>query len=146
MEINKQYEVGNGWIPLIEDAKTIVSKYNLEHPNNDPIKFTQIKEKWGGLRLYLNYYVPEISEKINELEDISFNICENCGIDKNVSTEWTNGYVYTLCDECRKKELENHNHFFNKEEFLDYPYLGIGEKPDKSSKYASEDKLEKMTL
>lgn len=146
MEINNQYEVGNGWIPLIEDAKIIVSKYNLEHPDNEQIKFNQIKEKCGGLRLYLNYYVPEISKKIDELTEKSFNICENCGRDKNVKTEWTNGWVMTLCDECRKKELEKHNHFFNNEEFLDYPYLGIGEKPDKLSKYASEDKLEKMIL
>lgn len=108
MEINSQYEVGNGWIPLIEDAKTIVSKYNLAHPDNEPIEFTQIKEKWGGLRLYLNYYVPGISEKIKELEEKSFNICENCGIDKNVKTEWTNGWVMTLCDECRKNELNTY--------------------------------------
>jgi len=43
------YECGEGWIPLIEDAKTIVSKYNLEHPDMEtPLDFVQIKEKWGG--------------------------------------------------------------------------------------------------
>ena len=43
------YECGDGWIPLIEEAKTIISKYNLKHPDSDnPLEFTQIKEKWGG--------------------------------------------------------------------------------------------------
>jgi len=104
------YECGDGWIPLIEDAKTIVSKYNLKHPDSEnPLKFTQIKEKWGGLRLYLNYHVPEIADQIHELEDKSFEICEHCGTNKNVKREWTHGWVMTLCDKCREKELECFN-------------------------------------
>lgn len=109
-KIYTKYEFGDGWLPLVEDAKRLVSEYNLKHPElKYPVEFTQIKEKWGGLRLYLNYYYPEISDKIDELEEKSFDICEHCGTNKNVKTEWVHGWVMTLCDECRKKEIEKFN-------------------------------------
>ena len=50
------YECGEGWFPLIEEAQAIVDQYNKDHPNLEyPIEFTQIKEKWGYLNLYLTY-------------------------------------------------------------------------------------------
>lgn len=106
------YECGDGWIPLIEDAKTIIAKYNQrlkdEHLAGEPLEFVQIKEKWGGLCLYLNYYVPEISEKIHEIEGKSYGICEHCGTDQNVKTLRTHGWVMTLCDNCRQAENERY--------------------------------------
>lgn len=110
--MNDYYECGEGWLPLIEQAKTIINKYNLDHPDCEPLEFTQIKEKWGGLCLYLNYYIPEISDQIHELENMSFEICEHCGTNKNVKNEWTHGWIMTLCDKCREKEIENFNKKF----------------------------------
>ena len=59
--MNEYYECGDGWIPLIEEAKTIIAKYNQkikeEDLDTEPLEFIQIKEKWGGLRIYINYYV-----------------------------------------------------------------------------------------
>jgi hypothetical protein len=108
------YECGDGWIPLIEEAKTIVSKYNLKHPDSDnPLEFTQIKEKWGGLCLYLNYYVPEVSHRIRALEHKSFEICEQCGTNKNVECKNTHGWIMTLCNKCREEELQNYYKRFN---------------------------------
>jgi len=113
------YECGDGWLPLIEEAKTIVSKYNLKHPDSDnPLEFTQIKEKWGGLCLYLNYYVPEIANQIHALENKSLEICEHCGTNKNVSTEWTHGWIMTLCEDCRKKEIKRFNKEFHYEDLV----------------------------
>lgn len=141
------YECGNGWEPLILEVKELVDKYNSNLPNNkEPLEFIQIKEKWGGLRIYLNYYPNNFADMLEGIEERSWSICEYCGTDKNVTKERTHGWVMSLCPSCRKKELERHNQLFSKEELLDYPYLGIGEKPDRSSKYASEDKLEKMIL
>ena len=112
-KIYNEYEFGDGWLPLVENAKTIIAKYNKEHPDLvPPLEFTQIKEKWGGLRLYLNMYFPDIEYQIHELEDKSYDICEHCGCDKNVKTEWTHGWVMTLCDDCRKKEIEEFNKQF----------------------------------
>lgn len=111
--MNEYYECGDGWIPLIEEAKTIIAKYNQkikeEDLDTEPLEFVQIKEKWGGLRIYLNYYVPEIADQIHELEDKSLNICEHCGTNKNVKRDWTHGWIMTLCDKCREEELEQFN-------------------------------------
>ena len=111
---NCSYECGDGWLPLIEDAKTIIAKYNLYHPIlEEKLEFVQIKEKWGELRLYLNQYIPEVEEKIHKLEEKSLDICEQCGTDKNVKTEWTHGWIMTLCDNCRNEEMKKYNERFN---------------------------------
>lgn len=108
--LNDYYECGDGWLSLIEEGKSIVEKYNNEHPELEfPLEFTQIKEKWGGLYMYLNQHIPEINDKIRDLLLDSYNVCEQCGTRKNVSKEWTHGWVMTLCDECRKKEIETFN-------------------------------------
>ena len=112
------YECGDGWLPLIKEAQSIIDKYNENHKSKEPIEFTQIKEKWGALCLYLNYYVPEIGDQINKLENKSLEICEHCGTDKNVSTEWTHGWVMTLCEDCRKKEIERFNKEFHYEDLV----------------------------
>ena len=96
------YEVGDGWVPLIKEAERIVREWNLSHPGEPRIKFTQIKEKYGGLRLYVNAAPKEILDKLDELEEKSYTICEFCGATENVDTKETDGWIYTLCDKCRK--------------------------------------------
>lgn len=104
------YECGDGWLPLIEEAKTIIAKYNLKHPELEyPIEFTQIKEKWGLLCLYLNQYVPEIDGRIKAIEGKSSHVCENCGTKENVIREYTHGWIMTLCNKCRKEEIEKYD-------------------------------------
>ena len=121
--MNEYYECGDGWIPLIEEAKTIIAKYNQklkeEDLDTEPLEFIQIKEKWGGLRIYLNYYVPEIADQIHELESKSLNICEHCGTNKNVKRDWTHGWIMTLCDKCREEELEQFNSRYKNTNSLD---------------------------
>ena len=121
--MNEYYECGDGWIPLIEEAKTIIAKYNQKLKEEDldaePLEFIQIKEKWGGLRIYLNYYVPEIADQIHELESKSLNICEHCGTNKNVKRDWTHGWIMTLCDKCREEELEQFNSRYKNTNSLD---------------------------
>ena len=121
--MNEYYECGDGWIPLIEEAKTIIAKYNQKLKEEDldaePLEFIQIKEKWGGLRIYLNYYVQEIADQIHELESKSLNICEHCGTNKNVKRDWTHGWIMTLCDKCREEELEQFNSRYKNTNALD---------------------------
>ena len=121
--MNEYYECGDGWIPLIEEAKTIIAKYNQklkeEDLDTEPLEFIQIKEKWGGLRIYLNYYVPEIADQIHELESKSLHICEHCGTIKNVKSDWTHGWIMTLCDKCREEELEQFNSRYKNTNSLD---------------------------
>ena len=106
MEVMGEHcECHEGWVPLIEDAIRLVRKYNIEHPEKEPLKFFQIKEKWGGLRLYLDSYnVPkEIKEKLRELEGRSFDVCEICGTSEGVETKPSPRWVKSLCPNCRKE-------------------------------------------
>jgi len=60
-------------------------------------RFQQIKEKFGGLRLY------GAGSLEMELSGLSYNICENCGSTSYVSQ--TKGvWVKTLCKECMDKK------------------------------------------
>ncbi len=65
-------------------------------------RFFQIKEKFGGLRLY------GASSLENVLEDMSYKICEYCGSTKDIG--YTKGWIKTQCKECalkKDKELIN---------------------------------------
>lgn len=110
---NRYYECGDGWIPLIKEAEEIVKKYNEDHPNlTYPVEFTQIKEKFGYLNLYLNYYPKDLLDKMLELSSKSREICEICG--KPAKTFKLHGWLYTYCDECKQKEKERWENIFNK--------------------------------
>lgn len=63
-------------------------------------KAMQVKEKFGGLRFYMNYYVEEIEELINEAEEKSYKTCERCGA-PGKSRE--GGWIITLCDKCEEE-------------------------------------------
>lgn len=105
-------ECGKGWYPLVKKAIATVACYNginRPDPYRGPIEFTQIKEKFGGLQLYVNYGIYDLYEKLDEIENESYFICERCGSKENVTTEETYGWIYTLCDKCREKEIERFN-------------------------------------
>lgn len=99
------YECGDGWLQYVEEAKALIDSYNAEHPEEDPVKFVQVKEKWGTLNIYLNRYPEDIRNKIYEIEKKSYDTCELCGA-KGAKTKSTHGWVITLCDNCRKKITE----------------------------------------
>ena len=110
---DRYYECGKGWEPLILQAEAIVEQYNIEHPNlEQPIEFTQIKEKFGYLNLYLNHYPDDLLDKMLELSSKSREICEICG--KPAKTFKLHGWLYTYCDECKQKEKERWENIFNK--------------------------------
>ena len=91
-------ECGNGWYDLIDRTCEKIQRIL----NGRNLRFTQIKEKFGSLRIYTQPYIEEIDDIIDKAEDESFEICENCGTTNNVIT--TNyGWVYTRCNNCLKK-------------------------------------------
>ena len=109
------HDCGYGWEKLIKKAERIVDLYNYFHSELEfPLDFSQIKEKWGGLCLYLNQYIPEVSDKIHKIEGKSYLYCEHCGTSKNVKTRPCHGWYMTLCDDCRKKEEERYKNITKK--------------------------------
>lgn len=81
--------VGKGWEPLIRE----VFSFMKEHPTHS--KVIQVKEKWGGLRIYTDVIDDTLDEKIREVEKRSFTICELCGEPGKLRGE---GWYQTLCD------------------------------------------------
>lgn len=84
---NFYFECGNGWFDLIyqlsKDIFSIVQHFEIDKEKN--INFPcvgQVKEKFGGLRFYMDYChnLDLIAELISEAENESFKICEACGL------------------------------------------------------------------
>ena len=59
----------------------------------------QVKEKFGGLRYYINAGNARIYNLITLAERLADVTCENCG---RLGKERPGGWIQTLCDECAK--------------------------------------------
>jgi len=88
---------GDGWYDLLDELCSKLEPYG--------VVAAQIKEKFGGLRFYLEATPSEkweeIHNYINEAEAKSYKICEQCGKPGKIRGGF---WVRTLCDECDKKE------------------------------------------
>jgi hypothetical protein len=80
--------VERGWHSLLNDVYDEIEKY----PH---VKVVQVKEKFGGLRVYTDIYEPELDSVIEQLCNKSFYICEVCGDAGNLRS---GGWWKTLCD------------------------------------------------
>lgn len=112
------YECKEGWLPLIEKAKDAVDKWNEEHKDDKDftkLEFTQVKEKWGLLCIYLNYYPDGFFEFLSKLEKESASICEACGKKEDrILTSKVHGWYMSLCDDCKAEELERYENLMSK--------------------------------
>lgn len=88
--------VGRGWHnllnKLIGDLKTAGWDGNVH----------QVKEKFGALRFYIGGGSDEIFDLIQEAENKSITICEECGEPGKVSG-WGGYWMKSLCDEHGKQ-------------------------------------------
>lgn len=62
---------------------------------------SQVKEKFGGLRFYVDGGTDKHHAYITFAEAMSYTICEECGATKNVYQ--TTGWVHTTCVPCAKQ-------------------------------------------
>lgn len=88
------YECDEGWHPLID--RTLAKIKELE----PDFTIFQIKEKFGGLRIYGHPITDEIDNIISDAEDESYHTCEVCGAPGKVRET---GWIKTLCDEHAKR-------------------------------------------
>lgn len=87
--------VGNGWVPILEEMFDKLKAIGWEGD------VSQIKEKFGILRIYLTEETDEVEEIVREAEDKSAKVCEFCGSPGTLGGEY---WLKTLCPECRIKE------------------------------------------
>lgn len=92
------FDVGDGWFPLIYDLSIKLEKLILEIPEEERehYKASQVKEKFGGLRFYMDHSTDEMRNLIREAEELSFHLCEDCG---SVGERRGGGWIRVLCDE-----------------------------------------------
>jgi hypothetical protein len=71
-------------------------------------RLLQCKEKFGGLRFYIETYPEGGHDVISKYEKLSHETCEECGVEASPSK--INGWIHTLCDvhaEEKKKTKED---------------------------------------
>lgn len=93
--------VGDGWYWIIDKLCRSL-QYDTDKNNHPQVVSAQVKEKFGGLRFYINCGSDQQHEIIAFVESLTFDICEYCGTTEDVSQSKT-GWIKTLCDECRGK-------------------------------------------
>lgn len=97
------YECESGWRFLIDEAQQVLDDWNKEHPDQIPLEFVQVKEKFGKLVIYISDWVPEVIDKLKVIQAKSSEYCERCGSNENVKTLAIGSQIRTFCDECRTK-------------------------------------------
>lgn len=114
-----------GWTDLLycwaEKVKPYYDKMSQEQ--KDSFFITELKEKYGDMRLYLSGYPTGEFEKIKEytdmVEHLSTFTCLGCGkITKSSNGKklfsWrTKGWITYQCKDCAKKYLRKDNEYYN---------------------------------
>lgn len=92
------FAVDNGWFPLIKELIEDLIALGWDKQT------CQVKEKFGGLRFYINSGSDEIHDRIAKAENDSYEICERTGKPGKLRNDI--GWWTTLCDEEYQKVLE----------------------------------------
>jgi hypothetical protein len=95
------FECDSGWYQLLKDliVDLIELGWNKE--------VCQVKEKFGGLRFYINEESDEMHARISKAERQSYETCEITGKPGQLRNDI--GWYTTLCDEEYQKILEKRN-------------------------------------
>jgi hypothetical protein len=90
-------ECDDGWYMLIDKLCECL-QFNTDKNEYPQVEAIQVKEKFGGLRFYVNASDDYQRGQIDFAESMSMNICEVCGSTKDVGQ--TVGWVKTICTKC----------------------------------------------
>jgi len=95
-------ECGDGWYKILHDLMTKI------RTTGEKIGIAQIKEKFGGLRFYIestpigSIHFEAIRTFISEAEKESMRTCEVCGKPGEIRDQGR--WIRTLCDEHTEKK------------------------------------------
>lgn len=108
-------ETRDGWYDILDNLCSAISiheenievrtKYNKKtDPSYEsdyiPVTFDQVKEKFGGLRVYFSGGDKYVRGMVSMTESFSYMVCETCGERGKPNR---NGWIHTFCDKCREK-------------------------------------------
>jgi hypothetical protein len=87
----------------IADRIRVRNEAGKENDQSDldyiPVKFDQIKEKLGGIRIYYTGGDDYVRGVVSLADEMSYKICEVCG---NAGKPNKGGWISVLCDEHRR--------------------------------------------
>lgn len=112
------FECSDGWYDVIDvlcaqiqahvDSQIRSQQYKIESgklsqedaiPEDElQVVAVQVKEKFGGLRFYVNNADDRVYGMIDMASAMSYRICEQCG---KPGAPGGTGWIETLCNECR---------------------------------------------
>ena len=75
---DRRIECGDGWYDLIDETLTAIEKHCAANGSNLPA-ITQIKERFGLLRVYFRPWDDAIRQILDAAEQKSATCCEKCG-------------------------------------------------------------------
>lgn len=91
---------GDGWYDILDNLCSKLEKYD--------IVLAQVKEKFGGLRVYIEGVNEddweEVYQMISEAEETSYKVCEYCGKPATLNNE--RYWWRTVCDGCEEERRE----------------------------------------
>lgn len=104
-------DTGNGWYSIIDRLCGYIQNHidwkrktepfaGMTDEEFDEVHQTvaaQVKEKFGGLRFYVDNADEFTRGLISMTEGASFSTCESCG---NTGSKRDGGWIRTLCDQC----------------------------------------------
>ena len=95
-------ECGAGWNLIVDELCGKISEYlkSQRWQLRKYFRVEQVKEKYGGLRFYVNVYMDDVENLIREYEMKSFAVCEVCGQPGELRDD--RHWLVTLCDSCHE--------------------------------------------
>jgi hypothetical protein len=103
-------ETGEGWYEILSSLCWMIKQYedsiiwqtewnqktNPEYKSDYfPVKFDQVKEKYGGLRVYFSGGDQYIEGLVSMAEAMSYKVCDVCG---NKGEANKQGWISTRCE------------------------------------------------
>ena len=99
------FDCGDGWYWLIDKLCSNL-QWDTDKNNRDgkypQVVAAQVKEKFGGLRFYVESASSEQHAVIGFAESLSYYVCESCGTTKNMGR--TSGWIRCICEDCSKDD------------------------------------------
>jgi len=97
------FQCSDGWYDLLDTLSAVILRETERLPEEarDGLFVIQVKEKFGGLRFYMEKSTPFIDGAISLAESISYRTCEECG---QPGRTRNGGWIRVLCDAHHKEK------------------------------------------
>lgn len=93
------FDCGDGWFALLNELSAKLEAINNSSDNPNAIAI-QVKEKFGGLRFYVESGTDDVYALIDKAESASRRTCDTCG---NEGILRQRSWWRVLCDICDSK-------------------------------------------